>query len=177
VDFTHANAIDVMADGSYLISLRNLSQILKIDSTTGDILWRLGGEDGQFTFVNDSLNGFSCQHAARELPNGDIILFDDGDGHSPPQSRAVEYALDTTAMTATLVWSAEDNPPIFAAYMGNAERLPNGNTLIAYGEALHIQEVNASGDVLWDVVDPNQDFGFFRAFRVPTLSPLALTAN
>jgi hypothetical protein len=175
VDFTHANSIDVTADGNYLIGLRNLSQVLKIDATSGDILWKLGGADGQFTFQNDPLDGFSCQHGARELPSGDIILFDDGDGHNPQQSRAVEYNLDTTAMTATLVWSAEDNPPLYSYILGYAQRLTNGNTLVSYGTALHVQEVDSAGNVLWDLTDPYADLGIYRSYRLNTISPLALT--
>ena len=171
VDFTHANSIDVMADGNYLVSFRNLSQVIKIDATTGDILWKLGGADGMFTFVGDSLGGFSCQHAARELPNGDIILFDDGDGHTPTQSRAVEYALDTTNMTATLVWSAEDEPPLYSYILGDAQRLDNGNTLIDYGVPLHVQEVDPLGNVIWDLFDPTHAYGLYRAFHVDSLYP------
>jgi hypothetical protein len=177
VDFTHGNSIDVMADGNYLLGMRNLSQLLKIDSSTGAVLWKLGGKDGQFAFLNDPLGGFSCQHGGRELPNGDIILFDDGNGHSPPRSRAVEYQLDTTAMTATLVWSAEDNPPLFSYILGYAQRLPNSNTLISYGTALHIQEVDPAGNILWDLSDPTSDLGFYRAYRLDSLSPLVLTSE
>jgi hypothetical protein len=175
VDFTHANAIDVTSDGNYLISLRNLSQIIKLDSSTGAILWKLGGTDGEFVFVGDPLAGFSCQHGARELPNGDIILFDDGDGHWPQQSRAVEYRLDMTARTATLVWSAEDSPALYSYVLGYAQRLTNGNTLVAYGTTLHVQEVDARGQVLWDLLDPTPAFGIYRAYRLDSLSPLALT--
>src|SRR6185312_15053874 len=103
--------------------------------------------------AKDPLGGFSCQHGARELPNGDIILFDDGDGHGPPQSRAVEYSLDTEAMVATLVWSAEDDPPLFSYILGYAERLPNGHTLITYGTTLQVREVDDSGAAIWDLTD------------------------
>jgi hypothetical protein len=173
VDFTHANAVDVMQDGSYLLSLRNLSQALKIDPTTGEILWKLGGSDSSFTFVNDPLVGFSCQHAVRGVASTDglthIILFDDGPGHIPPQSRAVEYALDVTAKTATLVWSSLDSPPLYTDVLGNAQRLPNGNTVVSFGQALHVHEVDGSGKVLWDLYDPTASFGLYRAFRISSL--------
>jgi hypothetical protein len=177
VDFTHGNAIDVMTDGNYLLSLRGLSQVIKIDATTGAILWKLGGLDGDFEFVGDPLGGFSCQHGARQLPNGDILLFDDGDSHTPAQSRAVEYALDTTAMTATLIWSAEDDPPLYSYILGYAQRLTNGNTLVTYGTTFRVQEVAPDGSVLWSLHDPNQGFGTYRAYRIPSLSPYDLMSN
>lgn len=176
-DLTHTNAIDVMADGNYLVSMRNMSQIVKIDSSTGRTLWRLGGSGSNFTFPDDPLNGFSGQHGARELPNGDLLLFDDGNGHTPPQSRAVQYHLDMTKMTANLVWSAEDNPPFYTVFMGFTERLANGNTLITYGQALHVQEVDPSGTIVWDLFDSARDYAIYRAFRLTTISPYALTGN
>src|SRR5216683_2974310 len=71
---TPANAIDVTEDGHYLVSMRHLSQVIKIDSQSGDIIWKLGGVDGDFAFEADPLGGFSLQHAIRELPNGNTLI-------------------------------------------------------------------------------------------------------
>jgi len=167
LDFTHANAIDVSADGSYLISLRNLSQIIKVNQS-GSIVWRLGGLDSDFQFVNDPLGRFSLQHGMRELPNGNILLFDNGVGHQTPQSRAVEYQLDLNAMTATLVWQYDADPPLFGPFLGFTQRLENGNTLITYGAHPVIREVNPAGEVVWELQGAPTD-GFYRAIRIPSL--------
>jgi len=167
LDFTHANAIDVSADGSYLISLRNLSQIIKVNQS-GSIVWRLGGVDSDFQFVNDPLGRFSLQHGMRELPNGNILLFDNGVSHQPPQSRAVEYQLDLNAMTATLVWQYDADPHLFGPFMGFTQRLENGNTLITYGAHPVIREVNPAGEVVWELQGAPTD-GFYRAIRIPSL--------
>ena len=37
-----------------MISSRHLNEITKISRTTGDIIWRFGGKNNQFTFVNDT---------------------------------------------------------------------------------------------------------------------------
>uniref|UniRef100_A0A7S1JLZ1 SbsA Ig-like domain-containing protein n=1 Tax=Vitrella brassicaformis TaxID=1169539 RepID=A0A7S1JLZ1_9ALVE len=47
-DIAHANALDEMDDGSILISLRFLHQLIKIHRETGEIIWRLGGSGGNF---------------------------------------------------------------------------------------------------------------------------------
>jgi len=60
-------------------------------------------------------------------------MFDNGDTHSPPESRAVEYRLDTLAMTATMVWQYRHNPPLLAAFLGSARRLADGHTLVGFG--------------------------------------------
>jgi hypothetical protein len=131
-DFPHMNAIDVDTDGNILLSSRNTSEITKIDRNTGLVIWRLGGVESDFTFPNDPLNGPANLHAIRVVATNQYTLFDDGNLHNPPVSRGVEYQVDTNSMTATVVWQY---PPItttslYAYYMGNTQRLTNGNTLI-----------------------------------------------
>jgi arylsulfotransferase ASST len=61
VDVTHANAISIASDGNLLVSIRDFSEIVKVERETGEIIWRMGGETApykQFTFVDDPLNGF-----------------------------------------------------------------------------------------------------------------------
>jgi hypothetical protein len=166
VDWTHGNAIDVADDGNYLVSYRNLSTVFKIDSTTGDILWRLGGKESAFSFPDDPLGGPSMQHAVRELTGGHIIVFDNGNEHSPPQSRAVEYALDTSQNVATVAWSYEPQPPLFAAAMGFAQRLSDGTTLVNFGLVGRVQQVSPQGQVLWDLSSP---MPIYRAMRIDSL--------
>jgi hypothetical protein len=169
VDWTHGNAIEVSADGNYLLSFRNISQVVKVDSHTGGVLWKLGGRDGNFTFVDDPLNGFSLQHAIRELVNGNLTLFDNGAAHDPAQSRAAEYQLDVGARRARLVWQYDADPILYTFAMGFVQRLGNGNTLVTYGLLPEIREVNAAGDLQWALqpFDPN---GFiYRSFRIASL--------
>ncbi len=141
------NAIDFDDDGQILLSSRLLSEVTKIDKNTGEIIWRLGGNHSDYTFVNDELNGFRNQHAISSLGNRHYLLFDNGDLHNPPVSRAVEYELDPNKMTATLVWEYREKPDIFSHYMGNTQRLPNGNTLInwAIGSSPKLTEVRPDG--------------------------------
>ena len=42
-DYAHMNSIDVMNDGNLLLSFRHLSQVMRIDRTTGDVIWRSVG--------------------------------------------------------------------------------------------------------------------------------------
>ncbi len=139
IDYTHVNAIDLDADGNILISSRNLCEIIKIDRETGEIIWRLGGKQNDFTFVGENEDNaptyFANQHSVRKLENGNIMLFDNGNLHSPRYSRAVEYALDEDSMTATLVWEYRHDPDIYASSRGTVQRLPNGNTLVGWGAA------------------------------------------
>lgn len=171
IDYLHANAIDLDMDGNILLSARHLDEITKIDRTTGDIIWRWGGINNQFTFINDSL-GFSYQHDIRVLPNGNMTLFDNGNLHDVQISRACEYTLDQAAMTATLVWQYANPLETFSISMGSVQRLNNGNTLIGWGSSSSpaVTEVTPDGVKAFEMSLPDNVINY-RAYRsdLPTL--------
>jgi hypothetical protein len=164
IDAVHGNAIELDNDGNILISSRHLDEITKINRTTGEVIWRLGGKNNQFTFINDPLK-FNYQHAIRRLNNGNIILFDNGNYHEPPFSRAVEYKLDEVNMTSKLVWQYRRSPDVYGLAMGFAQRLDNGNTLISWGAANPtITEVRPNGKKTLELSLPTGVFTY-RAFK------------
>lgn len=172
LDLDHANSIELDSAGDYIVSFAAVTQIVKIDHTTGAIRWRLGGRLNQFTYVGDPLNGFGIQHDARLLPNGDLLIFDNGNFHNPPESRAVEYHLDAQAMTATKVWEYRHSPPIYAPFVGSVQRFRNGHTLVGFGAAAVMTEVTGDGQVVWEgalTVDNQPGAIFYRVRALPSL--------
>ncbi|MEO8664999.1 MAG: aryl-sulfate sulfotransferase [Ignavibacteria bacterium] len=164
VDCVHGNAIELDNDGNLLISSRHLSEITKISRSTGEIIWRLGGVHNQFIFVNDPIQ-FSYQHHIRRIPNGNITLFDNGNFHTPPFSRAVEYNLDETNKIATLVWKFRHVPDIHGFAMGSVQRLTNGNSLICWGAANpSMTEVSPAGNIVLEMSLPANIYTY-RIFR------------
>jgi hypothetical protein len=165
IDYVHGNAIEVTDDGNILLSCRHMDEITKINFENGSIIWRLGGKNNQFTFINDQIK-FSHQHAIRVLPNGNFTLYDNGNFHNPPFSRAVEYKMDETAKTMTLVWEYRNTPSIYGPATGYVERLSDGNTLIGWG-ITHptVSEVTAQGDKTLELTYP-QNVYTYRAFKL-----------
>jgi hypothetical protein len=147
------NSIAVDYDGNIIISSRHLNEVTKINRQTGDIIWRLGGENSDFIFIDDNFE-ISYQHFARPVegkPNN-YIIFDNGNFHIPHFSRPVEFHLDTINMTASKVWEYRHTPDRYTHWMGNAQRLPNGNTLINYadGSLPKATEVTESGEIVYE---------------------------
>src|SRR6185312_3855252 len=107
IDYIHANSIEKDFDGNIIFSARHLDAVTKVcwedGPVKGKILWQFGGKHNMFTITNDTLFP-SHQHDVRRLPNGHITLFDNGNLHTPPFSRAMEYQMDETNMTATVAW-------------------------------------------------------------------------
>lgn len=174
VDYVHINSIAVDYDNNLVISSRHFCECTKIDRKTGSIIWRLGGKNNQFEFINDE--GFSYQHDFRPVPGkpGYYTLFDNGNLKNPQYSRAVEYRIDTLNMSAEKVWEFCPDPKIYTHWMGNVQRLPNGNTLINFAEEdlPKLVEVNPEGKVVYQAnfKSPSQTYRSFR-FKWNAIAP------
>mgnify|MGYP001309941051 FL=1 len=161
-DWSHGESISMAEDGSVLASFRHLDQIISISPDFNSVQWRLGGPGSDFTFP-DARDRFYHQHSVVALPNGNVLLFDNGN-HRPETegreySRALELSLNMSTMTATKVWEYRHEPDIFSVCCSSVSRLDNGNTLILFGSVFGdlccrpyvIVEVTSNGKVAWKV--------------------------
>jgi hypothetical protein len=162
------NAIEFDADSNLLISSRHMDEITKINAGTGDIIWRWGGKNNEFTLEGDSIY-FSHQHAIRRTDAGTYTMFDNGNFHHDqphPFSRAVEYQLDQTNKIATKKWEFHHHPEIFAGAMGYVQRLPNDGTLIGWGEcdSVAITELDSQDNTLFEMGMSGGNYSY-RAYK------------
>jgi hypothetical protein len=136
--------------------------VSKIDRETSEFIWRLGGEKNQFTFVGDNIpEHFSHQHDARRMANGNLMLYNNGNFLVPFKSSSKEYNIDETNKIATLVWFYEhpdvNNYPVNSQAQGSSQRLPNGNTIIGWGQPNAnqnrpaITEVDPNKNIVWEM--------------------------
>ena len=159
-DWTHGNAavLDPATQRIYL-SMRSIDRVTCLDFVTGDVLYNMGNQNYPGGDVAFGHNLFSHQHAPHPLPNGNVIIFDNGNEteplSAPRQTRAVELTFDdrTNPTSASIAWKYDavddqDNP-IFTPFVGDADRLPGGNTLVTLGSIATIDEVDAAGNLLW----------------------------
>jgi Arylsulfotransferase (ASST) len=152
-DFFHLNSIDPDADGSLLISARNTWTVYKLDSASGQIVWRLGGRHSSFKMGSGT--GTAWQHDPRELPDGAISVFDNGASpavHS--QSRGVVVSIEPQSGTATLVSQFTHAPPLIAESEGNVQALGNGDWFLGWGQEPFLSELNAEGKTLFEAHFP-----------------------
>ncbi|PWI45078.1 aryl-sulfate sulfotransferase [Streptomyces sp. ICBB 8177] len=152
------NSVSPLADGNILASLRSVSAVVVISRATGEILWRT--EPG----------AVSQQHCPTELPGGNLLVFDNGvfrPGWDVPFSRVIEIERGSGKIT----WEYHDpaREAFFAPFMGSAQRLPNGNTLVTDSPCGRLFEVTGDGLVCWEYVVPY--FGAYRESEVQRLFP------
>jgi Arylsulfotransferase (ASST) len=144
-EWTHGNGIAELPDGNILLSFRNISTVVRINRQSGAIDWKLGAPP------------LSGQHAPTPLPNGNILLFDNGPFRADTGVQPFSRALEINPNTKEIVWKYQDATShfFFSSRISNAQRLPNGNTLINEGLYGRFFEVTTDGDVVWEYVNPN----------------------
>src|SRR3954447_21853634 len=162
-EYFHANAVDLDADGNFLVSSRNTSTVYKIDRATGKIMWRLGGKKSNFK-LGPGVR-FDWQHSIRAQPDGTYKLYDNS--AAPPvrkASRVLTLKLDMQARTATLVSAFKHPRKLLSSSQGNVERLPNGDVFVGWGSQRWFTEFSPAGEVLFDgrLARGNDNY---RAFR------------
>jgi Arylsulfotransferase (ASST) len=159
--WTHANGLAEMPNGDIVVSFRNISTVIIIDRKTGAVTWKLGAPP------------LSGQHAPMPLPNGNLLLFDNGPhrlDHTMTFSRVIEVDL----ATKKIVWKYQERRvyEFYSPRISNARRLPNGNTLICEGDFGRFFEITSEGELVWEYVNPyfgegpnGLDNRVFRAYR------------
>ena len=134
--WTHINSLSIGPQGNFIVNSRNRHQTFSLSPDYQTIEWQLGGPDSDYTFHNP-VDRFYGQHTVSQLPNGNILLFDNGsrrpDSDGGEYSRALELRLDHDSGAAVKVWEYRYHPDVFSRVVSSAFRLDNGNTLINFG--------------------------------------------
>jgi len=148
-DWTHGNSVlPVPGENAYIVSLRNVNRVVKIDRATGNVIWQMG--DGlDFEWIGDESDydkWFHMQHDAKLLPDGRFFVYDNSYFERYESnglfSRAMELEVDQINMTVELLW--EYRVP-HHTFQGNTEIHENGNLLVATGNDSLVVELPPGG--------------------------------
>ena len=141
-DYLHMNSMTIdPKDNNLICSYRNLDQVLKINRTTGAIVWRLGGKNSNFPISNTQY--FMRQHNATLINNNHtLMLFDNGEVKSRPYSRVLEFDLNEVNRTIT-GFRSFNIPEPFSQYMGSVQKFGD-NYFIGGGTGNFALEINAN---------------------------------
>jgi hypothetical protein len=155
-DFFHLNSIDLDRDGEVMISARNTWTVYNLNPRSGQIAWQLGGRHSSFKMGPGT--GTAWQHDPRELPDGEISLFDNGASptvHS--QSRAIVVSLNGQSDTATLANRFTHAPPLVVESEGSVQALANNDWFIGWGQEPFFTELSPEGKVLFEAHFPTHE--------------------
>ncbi|KAF2682404.1 PQQ enzyme repeat protein [Lentithecium fluviatile CBS 122367] len=123
---------------------KNTSAVIIISRQTGEVIWHLDS-----TVV-------AQQHCASELEDGSILIFDNGTFRHH-QSATYSRVIQVSRKDKSIVWEYRDPHPMtfFTPFMGGAQRLRGGNTLITEAAFGRTFEVTEKGKLVWEYVNPD----------------------
>ena len=148
-DWTHVNDVDMIAPGEYLVSNRNFDQVIVVNRSTNEIELRLGS-DGDLDTLYEQHNP---QYLRGQNGTPTVLVADS------ENDRVVEYA--KTNRTWTRTWTLGSSESL--NWPRDADRLPNGNTLVTDTLNHRVIEVTPDGEVVWEFYAP---WGTYEAERM-----------
>jgi len=162
-------------DGNLLIDARDTWTTYKVDRSSGNIIWQLGGKDSSFSLqagpgqVLDSASEiFAWQHDPEALGNGLYTFFDNESSGVPllPYSRAITVKLNQWTHVATLVASEDQPEGLTAPSQGNAQSTSDGGLVVGWGSLPYFSEFNRYGDLVFNAEFPS-GVNTYRAYLLP----------
>ncbi|MBA7495356.1 hypothetical protein ES702_05938 [subsurface metagenome] len=161
-DYFHMNSVDKDGDGNYLISARHTNTLYKINGSDGSVIWRCGGRQSDFEFLN-GLN-WSSQHDARWLYQNEstevISLFDNAsNGFQVTADRSAGYIVQINKnaqppnVELLRSYPAPDGQVISSSQGSlqilNPDDYLNSNVFIGWGSQPIVTEHDKNGNVLY----------------------------
>ncbi|SFL11931.1 Arylsulfotransferase (ASST) [Halogranum rubrum] len=138
-DWSHINDVEVLDDGRIMVSPRNMDRVIFVvpQSKTVDTEWTLGEEDDYDVLYEQHNPDF-----INESNGGPAVIVADSENN-----RVLEYQrTDGGEWEQTWIW--RDGR---MQWPRDADRLPNGHTLIADSNGNRVFEVDENGTVVWDL--------------------------
>lgn len=153
-EWTHTNSlVRTPADDGWLLLPRYWDTLIEIgDDRT--VRWELSGANDSFGLpFADRLAHPHFSHAWADR----VLVFDNGTSHDALDrdvSRVIEYRIDRERGRAEAVWSYEDPRGWVTGFLGDAKRLPGGNTLVVWSSTGLLTEVTPEGEIVWEMKLP-----------------------
>jgi hypothetical protein len=190
-DWMHANSfVWDKVENTIWLNVRNQNTLLKIDKNSGEIIWK-AGQMGNFTVLD--INGTEVNtiwhypHSLEWIGNNHYILFDNGlfnpdvptsmTRNGTGISGFIEFEIDEENQELREVWSwyATNSSYYFSESGGDADRLPDGNTLgifankalvLARPDPVIFSEVTRDGTIAWELQILGGNGTYYWAHRV-----------
>ncbi|MGH2879178.1 MAG: MFS transporter [Solirubrobacteraceae bacterium] len=188
-DAYHVNSIQLVGPNTFLVSMRNTWAAYLVDTSSGKILWTLGGKRSDFRFgpgaafqwqhdvafepgqasAGQSSAGTATAGASASSSSSLLSMYDDhccqitSGGKNVPAtgpSRGLVLRIDQQRRTATLVAQYVREREFAADYMGDAQPLPSGGAFVGWGSEPYFSEFGRSGQLVLDGELPWPDVSY-----------------
>lgn len=125
IDLVHANSFNWDSQGNYYMTFNHSSQLWKIDSKTGKVIYRVGPKGNTELDPDGFASGL---HAAVPLAPDRVLCLDNGSDIRQP--RAIIYKVDPASMKADVELSVRLPKGYNANNRSNVELIQDGSMLM-----------------------------------------------
>ena len=132
-DWTHMNDIDRLENGNFQLSIRNFDVVVEVDPETNEIV-SVVGRPGADDVMNE-------QHNPNRLERHGTVVIADSEN---------DRVVEVDAETNEIVWQYRGQGAGGLRWPRDADRLPNGNTLITDSLHFRVIEIDPQGEVVWN---------------------------
>ncbi len=139
-DWTHVNNVQQIAPGKFAVDPRNMDQVLVIDRKTKKVTMKLG-EDGNHSILFGQHNP---DYLESKSGKPTFLVADSRN------NRVVEYEKDGNHWNRT--WTVGSSTTL--NWPRDADRLPNGDTLIVDSSDHRVFQVTPKGKIVWEFYAP-----------------------
>jgi hypothetical protein len=136
-DWTHINDVEVLDDGHIMVSVRNQDRVVFLDPEKGVVKDRTLGVEDNYDILHEQHN----PDYINEEHGGPAVLV--ADSHN---NRIVEYQRSNDRWVQSWTWTDTR-----LQWPRDADRLPNGNTLVTDSSGNRVLEIDQNGKILWSV--------------------------
>jgi hypothetical protein len=154
----HCNNVQYSKDDNTLV-FSDLDHVMvaKVNRTDGSTVWTLNDTSSSKNLTGATWTG--GEHGLHLIDLTHILIFNNN-SVGTMTSKAIELQLDTAGKKAMQTWSYDGG--IANMIMGDVQRLPNGNTIVAYSTKGVLHEVSSSGTKLqtWTWTQVGQTIGY-----------------
>lgn len=142
-DWMHGNSLTYAPDGNFLISFYNNGQIWKINSKSGEVIWKFG-KGGDFK-INGEIPE-QC-HATHYVNDSTIMLFDNG--ISAKTSHVFKISLDEKNRQGSVALNLSLPKDAYNERMGSAYMVGDSSILICASKRNSVFLSKLDGTYLW----------------------------
>jgi hypothetical protein len=154
-DYLHVNSIQQVSDGNLLVSGRHTWAMYKLDRSSGDVMWTLGGKASDFHMGPAAQ--FAWQHDAAQFSERVFTVFDNetnGPIDTAHQARGLVLDVDESRRTVAVRHAYTSAQHLLPGAMGSVQILPSGRVMVGWGVTSYTSEFAADGELLGNAALP-----------------------
>lgn len=125
IDFLHINGLRYVKGEGVLVSLRNISKVVLLDSKFQKIKWTLGSERSDTFFIREKSDRFLQQHTPTLISDDELLLFDNA--AKTMRSRVIKYKMNRNNGLAKKTWVYYPSTRLYSKDRSSVYQLPNGS--------------------------------------------------